>query len=142
MVIAKALSTRQTGDEGPAVGQTLSTDSRSGDYLSRDQTTGDLLPALGAHRDRCNEDRGLGGYVRQVRKMLSPQSGKDTSRALHQDGSSAVAARRDTPPDTGTRVAQHDAEPIDVNWMASRFQSRPSLAPAQMNLQPPLLSAL
>ena len=42
----------------------------------------------------------------------------------------------------GIRVAQHAAELIDVNGILSHFHSGPSLAPAQVNLQSPLLPAL
>lgn len=72
MVIAEALSTGQTSDERPTVGPTLSTDSRRGDYLSRDQTAGNLLSLLCAHRDGCHEDRGVGGGVSENQEMKGP----------------------------------------------------------------------
>ena len=72
MVIAEALSTGQTGDERPAFGPTLSTDSRRGDRLPRDQTAGDLLPLLCAHRDGCDEDRRVGGRVSENKEMKGP----------------------------------------------------------------------
>lgn len=68
MAVAEALSSGQTGDERPAFGPALSTDTRRGDCLSRDQTAGNLLPLLCAHRDGCDEDRGVGWRVRQVWK--------------------------------------------------------------------------
>lgn len=66
MVVAEALSTWQTGDERAAVGPTLSTDSWRGDCLSGDQTAGNLLPPLYAHRDGCHEDRRIGRGVSSV----------------------------------------------------------------------------
>lgn len=63
MVIAKALSTGQTGDERAAISPTLSAYLGRGDCLSRNQTAGDLLPLLCAHRDGCDEDRGIGRGV-------------------------------------------------------------------------------
>jgi len=68
MVIAEAPGTGQTGNERPAVGPTLSTDSRRGDRLSWDQTAGNLLSVLCAHRDGCDENRGVGGGVNEVLK--------------------------------------------------------------------------
>ncbi len=65
----------------------------------------------------------------------------DVDGLMHVD-KGAVAAHQDPPPDRGTRGAQHDAEPIDVNGMLSRFQSGPNRAPAPLNRQPPLLIAL
>ena len=66
MVIAEALSTGQTGNERSAFGPTLSTDSRRGDCLPRNQTAGNLLPLLCTHRDGCHEDRRIGWGVRQI----------------------------------------------------------------------------
>ena len=63
MAIAEALGTGQTGDERAAFSSTLPTDSRRGDCLPRDQTAGNLLPLLCAHRDGCHEDRGVGRGV-------------------------------------------------------------------------------
>lgn len=60
MVIAEALSTGEAGDERPAFGPALPTNSRAGNRLSRDQTAGDLLPLLRAYRDGCDEDRRVG----------------------------------------------------------------------------------
>ncbi len=57
-------------------------------------------------------------------------------------GERAIAAYQDTPPDMEPRVSTNDAEPIDDNGMLSRFQCGRSLAPAQPNLQSPLLPAL
>ena len=69
MVIAQALSTGQTGDERAAFGPTLSTHSRPGDCLSRDQTAGNLLPLLCAHRDGCHEDRRVGRGMSENQEM-------------------------------------------------------------------------
>lgn len=69
MVIAEAPRTWQTGDERPAFGPTLPTDSWRGDCLSRDQTAGHILPVLCAHRNGCHEDRGLGGSVSKNPEM-------------------------------------------------------------------------
>lgn len=71
MVIAEAISTRQTGDERAAFGAALSTDSRCGDCLSRDQTAGNLLPVLCAHRDGCHEDRRIGRRVTYAWEIMS-----------------------------------------------------------------------
>lgn len=72
MVIAEALSTGQTGDERAAFGPTLSTDSRRRDCLSRDQTAGNLLPMLRAHRDGCHEDRRVGWDVSRGNEIKGP----------------------------------------------------------------------
>ena len=74
MVVAEALSTGQTGDERAAFGQTLSTNSRRGDCLPRDQTAGDLLPVLCAHRDGCHEDRRVGGGVSENQEREKERS--------------------------------------------------------------------
>ncbi len=68
MVIAKALSTGQTGDERAAIGPTVSTDSRCGDCLSRDQTANNLLSVLCAPRDGCHEDPVTGRGVSEIMK--------------------------------------------------------------------------
>lgn len=62
-------STWQIGDERAAVGQTLSADSWRGDCLSRNQTAGNLLSMLCAHRDGCDEDRRAGGGVSENQEM-------------------------------------------------------------------------
>lgn len=63
MVVAEAPRPGQTRDERPAYSPTLSPDSRRGDRLSRDQTAGNLLSLLCAHRDRCHEDSRIGEWV-------------------------------------------------------------------------------
>ena len=72
MVIAEALSTGQTGDERAAFGPPLSTDSRRGDRLSRNQTACHLLPVLCAHRDGCDEDRRVGGGLSETDEQIGP----------------------------------------------------------------------
>ncbi len=78
MVIAEAPSPRKARDERPAFGPTLPAYSGRGDRLSRDQTTGDLLPLLFAPRDGCDEGRRLGRGVSQISKrqyfQISPTS--------------------------------------------------------------------
>jgi hypothetical protein len=69
MVGAEALSTGQAGDERAAFGPALSTNSRRGNRLSRDQTAGNLLPLLCAHRDGCHEDRRLGRSLSENQVM-------------------------------------------------------------------------
>jgi hypothetical protein len=54
----------------------------------------------------------------------------------------AITAHQHPLPNIETRIAKHDAELIDAKGMVSRFHRGLSLAPAQMNLQPPLLPAL
>jgi hypothetical protein len=69
MVIVKAPRTGEAGDERAALGPALSTDPRRGDCLPRDQTAGDLLPVLCAHRDGCHEDRRVGRRVSENKDM-------------------------------------------------------------------------
>jgi len=66
VVVAKAFSTGQTGDERQAFSSTLPADSRRGDCLSRDQPAGNLLPVLCPHRDGRHEGRRLGWRMKQV----------------------------------------------------------------------------
>ena len=69
MAVSQALSAGQTGDECPAFGPTVSTDSRRGNCVSGDQKAGDLLPLLCAYRDGCDEDCRLGGGVSENQEM-------------------------------------------------------------------------
>jgi hypothetical protein len=77
MAVSQAPGTGQTGDERPAVGPTLSTNSRRGDCLSPDQTAGHLLPMLCAPRDGCDEDRCIGGSVSKNPEMKGAMIGSN-----------------------------------------------------------------
>ena len=94
MVFAEVLSTGQTGDERAALGPTLPTDSRRGDCLSRDQTAGDLLPVLCAHRGGCPEDRCVGGGVSGNQEMQETwiRMNQDTGSGREAGASDHVSA--------------------------------------------------